>query len=140
MLKTYWLVDNTKKKEYNKLVTFWENELYPQTKVMLETFVANNKGTLITDALLSELLQGDVMGAMECCPISHFSYIYCIGTRHLNGTFSWNYQDLAKLPEDVHDYKTFELFVQCHPNYVITDDYDNIVTLKEFMQMRTIKQ
>ena len=136
MCETYWLVDNTKKKEYDKLVTFWENKLYPQTKALLETFVANNKGTLITDALLPELLQGDVMGAMECCPISHFSYIYCIGMRHLNGTFSWDgYQDLTKLPEDVHDFTTLELFLKRHPNYVIIDDNDDFVTLEEFKQM-----
>lgn len=131
MSTCYYLIETNKKKEFDKLENFWENILFENTKKTIEQFFKDNKGCLINDDLLDEILDSNPISSLKYCPVDDDSFSVRLGTSTVNG-FYWDYVSLNLGSVAINDFKSLEAFLKENPEYSIWDEYNTPISLEEF--------
>ena len=131
MSTCYYLVEINKKKEFEKLNDFWENVLFTKTKEMISKYFEENKGDLINDDLLDDIMDDKSISALKYCPVYDDSFSTRIGSSTATN-FYWDYGSLNLGSVSIYDYNSLKKFIDENPSYSIYDEYGTPIPLKEF--------
>lgn len=134
MSTNYYLVDKNKKEEYVKLVNFWENVLFANVTTLIDKFFEENKGQVIDTDLKEDILKSEKITSLKQCPIYDDICSVRLGCATATG-FYWDYVSLNWSTMCVSDYETLATYLREHTEYIIVDEYDEIISLEKFKKL-----
>ena len=131
MSTCYYLIENKKKQEYDRLINFWGKTLYPKVKELVEKYFEENQGSFINEDTLEEVLDDSSISNLKYCPINDDSFVIKIGTSTAQH-FYWSKENIADYDGIIYDLESLEKFLNNNKNYLIYDEYNKIISLETF--------
>lgn len=131
MSTCYYVIENIKKQEYDRLINFWEKTLYPQVEELVKKYFEENQGSFINEDTLEEILDDSSISNLKYCPINDDSFVIKIGTSTAQH-FYWAKENIADYDGIIYDLESLEKFLNNNKNYSIYDEYNEIISLETF--------
>lgn len=134
MSETYYLIDKTKKLEYDKFKIFWEEKLLPHFDEIIEHYAAERAAEeFVRD--MCDLRYNSVIRDAMYFPVNDTVYKQRLG--YYSGTtyrFVWDEGgDTTVSRTTINSKEALKKFLDNNPNFSIIDDCENVMTWDKFL-------